>query len=71
MTDGSRQTFRQGATGDRHYDRLIIAKVIKFKDVDPGKGGDLLAKLRRCCVPGGPTTQRAGHHGGWPATMQE
>lgn len=39
-----RQMIKQGTTGERQR-TLFLGKVVSIKDVDPGRGGDKIAKL--------------------------
>lgn len=40
-----RQMMRQGTTADGRYDRLFFGRVVDINDLEPGKGGDKMAKL--------------------------
>lgn len=40
-------------TGQRPYDTLVFGKVVAIKDLEPGRGGDKLAKLAVAEVPVG------------------
>jgi hypothetical protein len=40
-----REMIKKGKTGQRDRDTLILGRVVAIKDLEPGKGGDKLAKL--------------------------
>src|SRR3954471_13656124 len=47
------QMIKKNKTGERGMDTLILGKVVAIKDVQPGKGGDKIAKLAVAESPGG------------------
>lgn len=49
----SREMIRKHTTGSEFYDTLVLGKVVTIKDVDPGKGGDKIAKLAVAASPVG------------------
>lgn len=40
-----REMVKKNKTGQRGMDTLVLGKVVAIKDLEPGKGGDKLAKL--------------------------
>lgn len=48
-----REMIRKHTTGSKFYDTLLLGKVVTIKDVDPGKGGDKIAKLAVAASPVG------------------
>lgn len=45
--------IRKHTTGSSTFDRLVLGKVVSIKDVDPGRGGDKIARLAVAASPVG------------------